>query len=723
MNRGLHLFLLAGLVLLLAACGAGVPATEPPGATETTSPVPTPPGLTGGAGEAVSPPLTEGFEGELAGWPLHDASSKGWQVGADVPDDPNSPGQKVAWSVEASDEQASAGSQSLRLRLDGRQDDGTIWLTRPLAVSAGQPLPTADHRDAAMTLGGQPRTVRLSFDLWSASASFNTLANVAAYAGSRAPEAEGDFDLSQAADQAEGWQRYSYSLSAEPNSDGELWIAVGISVVWETEVTYYIDELQVEVEGEGGTGGQPLQPGPGEGGARPPAARLQVGETEQAAGIGSYCWGDPAAGSGGQGVAVCADAVGLITPRQPLTVSSPFTATFDLGLEAIPSQLVLRAIPVTEQEALDFGDQARDWQAWQPTGGQQLPLLPPDTGRQDRCGRTPSLQINLDPGLYVLDLWATWPGSNSANYGFLLQVGAPGQAGPSALTLEEVAIVADAEDRPTHLEYRERLGQELLDRRRPWREPDPQEKVAEYNEILAPFGYRLEAEFNAEWNLTFYDLYRTTMTEPLLLDLMRVWPPSVSASGNEFVMAVENAPNVQPTNLLITPQGPMPWEAADSNMLPPAYLGDAQAAVVGKPGQGIDLEYTVWVGGEQVYKGTAPMMVTHPLRGFAVWADHWALELEDQVIVDGVDLGAELGYDKVFGFQVLGGKPFYFYEDDRTVHLSYDGETLSASYEQVVHNQCCEMSMFNVAGNQDMVWFHALRDGLWYYVEAGLYGE
>mgnify|MGYP001143051209 FL=1 len=29
--------------------------------------------------------------------------------------------------------------------------------------------------------------------------------------------------------------------------------------------------------------------------------------------------------------------------------------------------------------------------------------------------------------------------------------------------------------------------------------------------------------------------------------------------------------------------------------------------------------------------------------------------------------------------------------------------------------------MFNVSGNETMVWFYALRDGVWHYVEAGVY--
>ena len=63
--------------------------------------------------------------------------------------------------------------------------------------------------------------------------------------------------------------------------------------------------------------------------------------------------------------AVCADAVGIITPREPLEITSPVTATLDLVLEQPPTQVVLRAIPVTQADALDFGEPDRDWQAWQ----------------------------------------------------------------------------------------------------------------------------------------------------------------------------------------------------------------------------------------------------------------------------------------------------------------------------------------------------------------------
>jgi hypothetical protein len=38
-----------------------------------------------------------------------------------------------------------------------------------------------------------------------------------------------------------------------------------------------------------------------------------------------------------------------------------------------------------------------------------------------------------------------------------------------------------------------------------------------------------------------------------------------------------------------------------------------------------------------------------------------------------------------------------------------------------VHNRCCEPGAFNAAGNESMVWFYALWDGTWYYVEIGKY--
>jgi hypothetical protein len=173
-----------------------------------------------GGDPAVQPvSFQERFEGSL----------NGWQQDADVPEDPERPGQPVFWSIEISPDQAAEGSTSARFTLDGKQDDGTIWLARPLDVAA----------DAAFH-------VQLAFDFWSESESFNTLANVAAYAGSDSPTGEQDF-VRQPANLVSGWKTYTYGFDVRSSPEGQVWVALGISAVWETEMTYYVDNVRVEI--------------------------------------------------------------------------------------------------------------------------------------------------------------------------------------------------------------------------------------------------------------------------------------------------------------------------------------------------------------------------------------------------------------------------------------------------------------------------------------------
>jgi hypothetical protein len=204
------------LSALLAACGTPVdPTATPtpvPAPTETPAPTPIP------ADEPIV--FQERFEETL----------DRWQKGFDLPEDPERPGQPVDWAIEISPEQAARGKSSARFFLDGKQDDGTIWLARPFNVAPDQAL-----------------RLRLTFDLWSESESFNTLAMVAAAADSRPPVAEGDFDVSQPANQVTGWKTYAYTFEVRSGPEGQVWVAFGISAVWETPMTYFVDDVRVEV--------------------------------------------------------------------------------------------------------------------------------------------------------------------------------------------------------------------------------------------------------------------------------------------------------------------------------------------------------------------------------------------------------------------------------------------------------------------------------------------
>ena len=97
------------------------------------------------------------------------------------------------------------------------------------------------------------------------------------------------------------------------------------------------------------------------------------------------------------------------------------------------------------------------------------------------------------------------------------------------------------------------------------------------------------------------------------------------------------------------------------------------------------------------------------------------LEVDGTVLIDGLNLNEENGYDEVFGWRLIDGDPFYFFRKGKTIGVSYAGQTLPYSYDEVIHYQCCEPAAFNVGGNDTMVWFHALRGETYYYVEMGRY--
>lgn len=160
--------------------------------------------------------IDEGFENGL----------EAWTVGTDLPDDPNMEG-KVAAEVTIQEETVFAGAKSARLYIDGRQDDGTIWIARQVDASM------ADE-------------VSLSFRFWSPfKGSFNNLAYVVAYVGPAQPQREADLPrLAPVTDVGE-WDKLQ--VSAPTHGAESLWVAVGFSVVWESEQEYFLDEVAVEL--------------------------------------------------------------------------------------------------------------------------------------------------------------------------------------------------------------------------------------------------------------------------------------------------------------------------------------------------------------------------------------------------------------------------------------------------------------------------------------------
>ncbi|MCX8153107.1 MAG: hypothetical protein N3E52_01580 [Candidatus Bathyarchaeota archaeon] len=152
-----------------------------------------------------------------------------WSAKAYVPLDPNNPGNPVQWHIRRVSNVFRSGKYSAEFFLDGTQDDGTIWLERKIRVPSGNNL-----------------RVTLSFWLYSEQESFNTIAAVVAYAGVAEPAVEDDFAVIGVANEVAGWRNYAYTFDLNLDSAIEIWVAFGISVRWETCMTYYIDNVKLE---------------------------------------------------------------------------------------------------------------------------------------------------------------------------------------------------------------------------------------------------------------------------------------------------------------------------------------------------------------------------------------------------------------------------------------------------------------------------------------------
>jgi len=190
----------------LATAGAGALAAALAGCSAPTS--------DGGGTETTG-------EARLAN-PDFESGLDGWTVGRDVPTDPNT-GDPVYTHAAVTTSEAATGEHSLALTIDGRQDDGTIWVQQSIDLSAANTL---------------------AVGVWSPADSFNAITKVAAYAGPDPgrPLRESDFDTSTPVEDHEGWKTDEYDVTGATAG----LVAVGVSVVWETEVTRYLDAVSLQ---------------------------------------------------------------------------------------------------------------------------------------------------------------------------------------------------------------------------------------------------------------------------------------------------------------------------------------------------------------------------------------------------------------------------------------------------------------------------------------------
>lgn len=129
----------------------------------------------------------------------------------------------------------------------------------------------------------------------------------------------------------------------------------------------------------------------------------------------------------------------------------------------------------------------------------------------------------------------------------------------------------------------------------------------------------------------------------------------------------------------------------------------------------------------------------NPLQGLWAYDGHWVVEIatvteiyddEDDeymfstighIILDGEDLNQRYAYQEMFGFQLLNGKPFNYFNQNGEIGFSYDDQEIRLGYEAVSHYGCCSAAALNPKPAKNMVSFFAQKNGGWYYVEIGVF--
>jgi hypothetical protein len=110
---------------------------------------------------------------------------------------------------------------------NGAGDDGTLWIEKQFAVS-----PTV------------PTNISVTFQLFSPEQSdFNNF-EVKAVISTENPEVQPDFVTIGETNMAAGWVPYAYGQTITAPS-GQVWVALGIRVAFESPRTYWIDHVTV----------------------------------------------------------------------------------------------------------------------------------------------------------------------------------------------------------------------------------------------------------------------------------------------------------------------------------------------------------------------------------------------------------------------------------------------------------------------------------------------
>lgn len=130
-------------------------------------------------------------------------------------------------------------------------------------------------------------------------------------------------------------------------------------------------------------------------------------------------------------------------------------------------------------------------------------------------------------------------------------------------------------------------------------------------------------------------------------------------------------------------------------------------------------------------------VVLGTIRSFWKLDDSWVLEVArewnenpeadpmtalpaGEIYLDGELINQRYDYETAFEFQVLDGKPFFFFKRNGKLGFSYDWQEYTLPFNSVHHYRCCSAGINNPRHFENLVNFVVVQDDEWQYYELVL---
>ena len=302
--------------------------------------------------------------------------------------------------------------------------------------------------------------------------------------------------------------------------------------------------------------------------------------------------------------------------------------------------------------------------------------------------------------------------------------------GPSGLSVEIYALVGPPSTEPLTFSPSQGTQAQILLNHQKVRDQDTYILLEEANKALQPFGYHVET--NPPSDIITANTYTVTKNSASIFNqqVFGFLPVSVNADGTDFMMVVDVADG----GYLISTQGVQKGGMAlGAGFPPPVFLNNevlTAAEVYTDTVNGSSGSVSVNLGNREIFTTAigSPSPVT-ALRG--LWSDgsNWTLEIArakgnadnfqviGEIYQNGISLNLKYGYQSTFEYQLLGGKPFYFYQKNDQIGISYDGQVTPLGFEEIPHYGCCSGAELNPRQYTSLVDFFARKGQTWYFVE------